>query len=83
MCEGCCEEGLTKEAVRAGLACAKLVQVSVAVLELQRALPLARVVYCSATGASDLTNLAYMTRLGLWGPFSAFKDFDAFVEASQ
>ena len=42
-------------------------------IELQRALPLARVVYCSATGASDLSNLAYMERLGLWGSFSGFK----------
>ena len=55
-------------------------KVAGAVLELQRALPLARVVYCSATGASELSNLAYMERLGLWGQFSGFTDFDAFVE---
>jgi hypothetical protein len=34
---------------------------------LQRALPGARVVYCSATGASEPRNLGYMERLGLWG----------------
>ena len=39
-----------------------------------------RVVYCSATGASEPRNLGYMTRLGLWGaagsPFpGGFKDF--------
>ena len=51
------------------------------VLELQRLLPLARVVYCSATGASDLSNMAYMERLALWGPSSAFKSFDDFVAA--
>ena len=56
-------------------------KVSQAVLELQRALPLARVVYCSATGASDLSNLAYMVRLGLWGPSTAYSDFDAFCDA--
>ena len=33
-------------------------KVSQAVIELQRALPHARVVYCSATGASDLSNMA-------------------------
>ena len=30
----------------------------------------------SATGVSEVGNMAYMTRLGLWGPGSAFKDFD-------
>ena len=47
-------------------------------LELQKVLPLARVVYCSATGASDLSNMAYMERLALWGPLSAFPDFESF-----
>ena len=56
-------------------------KVSQAVLQLQRALPLARVVYCSATGASDLSNMAYMERLALWGPLSASPDFDAFVQS--
>jgi hypothetical protein len=30
------------------------------------------VIYASATGASDVNNLAYATRLGLWGPETAF-----------
>ena len=34
--------------------------------ELQEQLPKARVVYCSATGASSVKNMAYMVRLG-WG----------------
>uniref|UniRef100_A0A803NAI6 PHD-type domain-containing protein n=1 Tax=Chenopodium quinoa TaxID=63459 RepID=A0A803NAI6_CHEQI len=38
-----------------------------AVLELQDKLPEARVVYCSATGASEPRNMGYMVRLGLWG----------------
>ena len=54
-------------------------KVAVAVLELQRALPRARVVYCSATGCTDLSNMAYMERLGLWGAFSGFRDFEGFV----
>ena len=38
-----------------------------AVLLLQASMPRARVVYCSATGASEPRNMAYMGRLGLWG----------------
>ncbi|KAG5190489.1 P-loop containing NTP hydrolase pore-1-domain-containing protein, partial [Tribonema minus] len=43
-----------------------------AVVELQARLPNARVVYCSATGASEPRNLGYMTRLGLWGQGTPF-----------
>ena len=53
-----------------------------AVLKLQQMLAGARVVYCSATGASEPRNLAYMTRLGLWGPgIPAFADFQVPVPA--
>ena len=38
-----------------------------AVLLLQKLLPLARVVYVSATGASEPEHLLYASRLGLWG----------------
>jgi hypothetical protein len=41
-------------------------------VELQNRLPRARVIYASATGASDVNNLAYATRLGLWGEGTAF-----------
>lgn len=34
------------------------------IIALQKALPRARVLYCSATGASEPRNLAYMIRLG-------------------
>ncbi|CAG9461146.1 unnamed protein product [Pedinophyceae sp. YPF-701] len=37
------------------------------VAELQKVLPRARVVYVSATGACEPQNMAYMTRLHLWG----------------
>ncbi|GMS88138.1 hypothetical protein PENTCL1PPCAC_10313, partial [Pristionchus entomophagus] len=53
------------------------------VLELQRALPKARVVYASATGATEPRNMAYMTRLGLWGPGQAFNDFGEFINAVE
>lgn len=51
------------------------------VVELQTLLPKARVVYASATGASEPKNMGYMTRLGLWGPGTAFSDFDEFHSA--
>ena len=51
----------------------------IAGVRLQNLLPRARVLYASATGASDVNNLAYATRLGLWGPETAFATRDAFV----
>jgi hypothetical protein len=51
-----------------------------AVIAIQKRLPNARVVYCSATGVSDVKNMAYANRLGLWGPQMPFNDFNAFVE---
>jgi hypothetical protein len=54
-------------------------------LRLQHALPNARVVYVSATGATTVHNLAYAQRLGLWGgedfPFSTRAEFVAAIEA--
>ena len=51
-----------------------------AVYALQQAMPLAKLVYVSATGASSVRGLAPMPRLGLWGtaaaPFADFKDFE-------
>lgn len=51
----------------------------IAGVRLQNLLPRARVLYASATGASDVNNLAYATRLGLWGPETAFVNREAFV----
>jgi hypothetical protein len=48
-------------------------------LELQRVLPNARVVYASATGATEVTNLAYAERLGLWGEGTEFANVQDFV----
>ncbi|VDP17096.1 unnamed protein product [Heligmosomoides polygyrus] len=53
------------------------------VLELQKALPNARVVYASATGATEPRNMAYMTRLGLWGQGQAFPEFSNFINAVE
>ncbi len=44
----------------------------IAVVDLQRMLPKARVVYVSATGATEPSNLSYADRLGIWGPRTPF-----------
>ena len=49
-------------------------------LELQNRLPHARIVYASATGATEPRNMAYMTRLGLWGGGTPFKEFNNFLQ---
>lgn len=53
------------------------------VLQLQKELPKARVVYASATGASEPRNMAYMVRLGLWGQGQAFPEFVDFMNAVE
>src|SRR6201982_3859238 len=54
-------------------------------LRLQHALPYARIVYVSATGATTVHNLAYAQRLGLWGgedfPFATRAEFVEAIEA--
>ena len=54
-------------------------------LKIQNALPDARVLYVSATGATTVTGLAYAVRLGLWGagetPFESRGDFVSAMEA--
>lgn len=51
-----------------------------AVLKLQEMFPEARIVYASATGASEPKHLAYMTRLGLWNNDTYFRRFSQFTE---
>ncbi|KAL6756388.1 hypothetical protein V8C86DRAFT_3136630 [Haematococcus lacustris] len=58
-------------------------KVAAAVLELQELMPRARVLYCSATGVSEVGNMAYLTRLGLWGEGTAFRDFAAFLDSMK
>ncbi|MGR7995801.1 strawberry notch-like NTP hydrolase domain-containing protein [Xanthobacter sp. ZOL 2024] len=54
-------------------------------LRLQHALPAARIVYVSATGATTVHNLTYAQRLGLWGgenfPFATRAEFVEAIEA--
>ena len=54
-------------------------------LRLQHALPDARILYVSATGATTVPGLAYAQRLGLWGagqtPFEQRADFVTAMEA--
>lgn len=52
-------------------------------VEIQRRLPNARVLYVSATGATEAENLCYMTRLGLWGDKTAFRNKLEFVNMLQ
>ena len=52
-------------------------------IELQRRAPNARVVYCSATGVSEVGNMAYMRRLGFWGRGTPFSDAKAFIDAMK
>lgn len=47
--------------------------------ELRRRLPQARVLYVSATAATEVTNLAYADRLGLWGPGTPFPTVQNFI----
>uniref|UniRef100_A0A3Q3KNM4 Protein strawberry notch homolog 2 n=1 Tax=Monopterus albus TaxID=43700 RepID=A0A3Q3KNM4_MONAL len=54
-----------------------------AVLDLQNKLPRARVVYASATGASEPKNMIYMSRLGIWGDGTPFRTFDDFLHAIE
>ncbi|XP_076880334.1 strawberry notch homolog 2b isoform X2 [Brachyhypopomus gauderio] len=54
-----------------------------AVLDLQNKLPQARVVYASATGASEPKNMIYMSRLGIWGEGTQFRTFEDFLHAIE
>lgn len=54
---------------------------AVAARALQDRLPRTRVVYASATSASDIAGLTYAHRLGMWGEWTAFATVDTFVSA--
>lgn len=57
----------------------KPAQKALAGIKLQEAFPNARVVYASATGATDISQYAYLERLGLWGKGTAFNDVRDFI----
>lgn len=61
----------------------KFIRLCTMVLKLQQQLPLARVVYASATGAAEPRNMVYMSRLGLWGEGASWSLFQDFVNAME
>lgn len=48
-------------------------------VEIQQAMPEAGVIYASATMATDVYNLGYAPRLGLWGKDAPFPSAEAFI----
>jgi hypothetical protein len=52
-------------------------------LAIQKEFPKARVIYASATAATEPRNMAYMSRLGLWGAGAPFAAFTGFLEAMR
>ena len=52
-------------------------------VELQDRLPNARILTVSATGASKPMNLAYQTRLGLWGEGTCFPNVTSFINSIE
>lgn len=52
-------------------------------VQFKKDLPNARFVNASATAATESVNLAYLTRLGLWGEGTPFKDFIAFLNTMR
>lgn len=74
MCHAICSKGFGNDVV-----CKVKSECLQAVVEIQRRLPNARILYVSATGATEAENLCYMTRLGLWGDQTAFANKQEFV----
>ncbi len=53
---------------------------AIAGMMLQKRMPQARILYVSATGATEVSNLAYAERLGLWGPGTPFTSKAQFID---
>ncbi|MHC4397794.1 MAG: strawberry notch-like NTP hydrolase domain-containing protein, partial [Planctomycetota bacterium] len=53
---------------------------AIAGMMLQKRMPQARILYVSATGATEVSNLAYAERLGLWGPGTPFTSKAEFID---
>lgn len=58
-------------------------QAALAGMELQRLFPKAKIVYSSATGATEVSNLVYAQRLGLWGDGTPFGSPQEFIQAVE
>lgn len=56
---------------------------ALAVINLVEAFPKARVLYVSATGATEVRNLAMLDRLGLWGEGTSFASRNHFIAAIE
>lgn len=52
-------------------------------IALQTAFPDSRVIYASATGATDVHNLAYAVRLGMWGEGTCFENRTEFIRTFE
>ncbi|CAE8626589.1 unnamed protein product, partial [Polarella glacialis] len=50
---------------------------------LQQTCPKAPVLYASATACTEVSEMGYMPRLGLWGPGQSFGDFQGFRRAVE
>lgn len=57
----------------------KATQAGLAGVELQTRLPKARIVYASATTATEVRHLAFADRLGIWGEGTPFPNKESFV----
>ena len=64
-----------------GWGAGKATKTATFVAELQERLPLARIVYVSATGASEPKHFMQLSRLGLWGPTTSFRNAEDFVQS--
>ena len=53
------------------------------IIELQSTYPLARILYVSATGCSQVEHMGYMTRLNLWGKDNIHESFEEFVHETN
>ena len=58
-------------------------KMAAAVIALQARLPRARVVYCSATGVSEIQNMSYLSRMGFWGAGTAFPGAADFINSMK
>ena len=52
----------------------------IVVVDLQKLLPKARILYVSATGATEVSNLSYAERLGIWGNGTPFASKQKFID---
>ena len=53
---------------------------ALAVIDLQRMFPKARILYVSATGATEVSNLSFGDRLGVWGYGTSFSSKQDFID---